>query len=471
MSDFEDIDDELLELAGATEKKRKKRQASSSKPSSAKRRKADVSSESEDEPESEEEESSTPYPVEGKYKDEADRQRLTQLSEIEREAILGERLEEMQRIIDKREVDKMFKEQKGGDDNVAKAAKRQHTVRGATKEKSKKLDELKARRRAKDDKKRSNGSPRRERSSSAMEMETDSEDEEDGQITKHDEEEEKDRKRFGKVEPSDDEPVTMEDIMKCRLTRTMLAKYCMSPWFEDYIKGAWVRYLIGQENGVGIYRVCEITNLGPDLVKPYKIDDKTVNHAFELKHGKSVRLFNMDKVSNSEFLPKEFDRVQKVWQAESVKLPTKRALERKSKELVRLSTQTMTESDITTMLARKNDMQAGSHSQQYYTMQRSRLTQARTLALRRQDYVELATIDAQLAELPAAPVAREEDSSDVLTKVNERNRKANMDAIRKAEIQEAERKRRERKLQAASRASSTPVPKLSNSLSRFALAL
>lgn len=41
MSDFGDIDDELLELAGATEKKRKKRQASSSKPSSAKRRKAE----------------------------------------------------------------------------------------------------------------------------------------------------------------------------------------------------------------------------------------------------------------------------------------------------------------------------------------------------------------------------------------------------------------------------------------------
>lgn len=44
-------------------------------------------------------------------------------------------------------------------------------------------------------------------------------------------------------------------------------------------------------------------DLGADLVKPYKIDDKTVNHSFELKHGKSVRLFNMDKVSNSDFLP------------------------------------------------------------------------------------------------------------------------------------------------------------------------
>jgi RNA polymerase-associated protein RTF1 len=36
-----DIDDELLELAGATEKKRKKRQAPSSKSSVSKRRKAE----------------------------------------------------------------------------------------------------------------------------------------------------------------------------------------------------------------------------------------------------------------------------------------------------------------------------------------------------------------------------------------------------------------------------------------------
>ena len=137
------------------------------------------------------------------------------------------------------------------------------------------------------------------------------------------------------------------------------------------------------------------------------------------------------------------------------------------------------QSDITAMLAKKNDIQAGTHTPQYYTMQRSRLTQARTLALRRQDFTELATIDAQLAELPVAAVAvREEDSSDMLAKVNERNRKANLDAVRKAEIQEAERKRRERKLQAASRGSSTPtpqdpsarlktVPKLFNSVSRY----
>lgn len=43
----------------------------------------------------------------------------------------------------------------------------------------------------------------------------------------------------------------------------------------------------------------------PDLVeehvKPYKVNDKTVNQAVLLKHGKSVRQFNMDRISNSEF--------------------------------------------------------------------------------------------------------------------------------------------------------------------------
>lgn len=99
------------------------------------------------------------------------------MSEIEREAILAERLEQMQKIQDRRKLQEMIRQQKGASndaDSVAKAAKRiqcflhvcmpssytrtslvgQHAVRGATKEKSRKLDELKAKRRAKDEKKR-----------------------------------------------------------------------------------------------------------------------------------------------------------------------------------------------------------------------------------------------------------------------------------------------------------------------------
>lgn len=70
-----------------------------------------------------------------------------------------------------------------------------------------------------------------------MEMETSSGEEEDGQITKHEEEEERERRLYSKQPEPDDEPMTLESLMKCRLTRDMLAKYCMAPWFEDYVKG------------------------------------------------------------------------------------------------------------------------------------------------------------------------------------------------------------------------------------------
>lgn len=76
MSD-DDIDVELLALAGdGHEKPRKKRQNSSSgKPPPAKRRKPDMSSEYASDMEPESEDDANPYPLEGKYESEADRAR------------------------------------------------------------------------------------------------------------------------------------------------------------------------------------------------------------------------------------------------------------------------------------------------------------------------------------------------------------------------------------------------------------
>ena len=36
-------------------------------------------------------------------------------------------------------------------------------------------------------------------------------------------------------------------------------------------------------------------------VKPYKVNDQTVNQEVELKHGDSTRRFAMDKISNGPF--------------------------------------------------------------------------------------------------------------------------------------------------------------------------
>ncbi|KAJ3564397.1 hypothetical protein NP233_g8321 [Leucocoprinus birnbaumii] len=442
-----DLDDELLALAGAGDKKRKKSHSSKSN----KRRKEDEDEQESVESEMEDED---PYPLEGKYKDEEDRQQLLQMSEIEREDILAQRLEEKQQLLDKRLLSQMVQQQRGGggEESVAKAAKRQHTARGATKEKTSKLAELKAKRKAKDERKR-NSSPKRDRSSSPMDMEISDGESEDGQITKFEQEEEKVGRIFNKPPSVESEPITMEDLEKCRITRDYLVKHSLAPWFEDYVKGAWVRYLIGndQENRP------ELTGSkdpAADFVKPYKIDDKVMNQALELKLSKSVRVYPMDKVSNGKFTLQEFNFWKATLATDDMKLPTKRDIEHKVAQMNKLSTQPVTESDINAMLARKSQLQSGKPSGMV-TVERSRLNAARTLALRRNDIDEVAQIDAQLAALgvPAKP-RHSEEAADLLAKVNERNRKANMEAVRKAEIAEAERKRRERKLAAAG----TPVP-------------
>ncbi|ETW77432.1 hypothetical protein HETIRDRAFT_37203 [Heterobasidion irregulare TC 32-1] len=456
-----DFSDELLELAGASEKKRKRRQTKSSR---SKRRKPDVALDtSEDEPESEEEiEDLNPYPFDGKYIDEADRQNLLSMPEIEREEVLAQRLEEMQRIQDKRNLIQMLKAQKSGDgDTVSKAAKRHHAVRGATKEKSSKLDELKAKRKAKDEKKRFHMSPKREHSASSMEMETDSAEEEDGQISKLEEEEEKERKLLNRAHPDEDR-VTLQDLEKVRLSRDMLAKHYLSPWFEEYVKGAWVRYLIGVDDGQPVYRICEIQSLSIDSIKPYKINEQIANQTVDLKHGQSLRAFPMDKVSNAMFTQREFDRLMMVYEHDRLKMPGKRQIEKKNAQLIKLVSQPLTESDITAMLARKSQIQNHKQSGVSFTMEKSRLIQARTLALRRNDRAEVGNIDVQLRELADRAAVHngqtgpEDEPDDILAKVNERNRKANMEAVRKAELLEAERKRKERKL--ARSGAGTPVP-------------
>lgn len=42
-------------------------------------------------------------------------------------------------------------------------------------------------------------------------------------------------------------------------------------------------------------------DLGATLTRPYKVNDEIVNQALELRHGKSVKTFHMDKVSNAAF--------------------------------------------------------------------------------------------------------------------------------------------------------------------------
>jgi RNA polymerase-associated protein RTF1 len=104
---------------------------------------------------------------------------------------------------------------------------------------------------------------------------------------------------------------------------------------------------------------------------------------------------------------------------------------------------TWAQSDLSAMLARKSHL-SQSRSAAMMTMERSRLVQERTLAERRMDFDEAKEIDQKLKELNASTdgsaaqvtISEEEDK---LAKVNERNQKANLEAVHQAELAEAER--------------------------------
>lgn len=71
-----------------------------------------------------------------------------------------------------------------------------------------------------------------------MEMETSDEDDEDGQITREEQEEERERRLLGNEKANfQEERITVLDLERVRLTRDALAKHCLAPWFEDYVKG------------------------------------------------------------------------------------------------------------------------------------------------------------------------------------------------------------------------------------------
>ena len=70
-----------------------------------------------------------------------------------------------------------------------------------------------------------------------MDMEMSSEDEEDGQISKLEEEEEREARLLNLTKPHiEDESSNLQDFKNVQLLRDELVKAVSLPWFEDYVK-------------------------------------------------------------------------------------------------------------------------------------------------------------------------------------------------------------------------------------------
>ncbi|KAA8903049.1 hypothetical protein FN846DRAFT_71467 [Sphaerosporella brunnea] len=386
------------------------------------------------------------YPLEGKYKDHEDKQRLLAMTEIDREAVLADRAAQIERDKLDRQLRNWLKSKKedraGAAASSTRKSLRTKSAPKKTQEASKRgaLDQLartRAERKATGGRRSSFG----EEDASKKLLSEGEEDENDEHIPKR----------------QDDRPITLDDVNRCRIGRTALAKYFDYPGFEDAIPDVFVRVTLwDKDSGKSVYRMAQIKGLQQG--KMYNMLDgvrKTDMH-LRVVHGKSERDFPMDMMSDSKFTEAEFNRYKSQLDIEKVPLTTRKQLLAKEAALRELTTRSLSESELNAIITRRN---ANKNNLLNHAQQRHKLRTARDAAFAADDLEEVARLDAELQELEdqASGPARAETQMQRMARLNAENRKRNLAEIRKAEIAE-KRAAREALLKAESQGGSFANP-------------
>jgi RNA polymerase-associated protein RTF1 len=186
------------------------------------------------------------YPLEGKYKDHEDKARLLAMTEIDREAVLAERAAQIEREGQDRHLRNLLKARRAAV-GVDAAASTRKSLR--TKSAPKKSEE--ATKRGKLDELRRN---REERKATGRRSSFGEEDASKKMLSEGEEDYDDSQHR-----PKDERPITLDDVNRCRIGRTALAKYFDYPGFEDVIPDVFVRLTIwDKETQKNVYRMAQI---------------------------------------------------------------------------------------------------------------------------------------------------------------------------------------------------------------------
>lgn len=214
------------------------------------------------------------YPLEGRFMNASDKATIMSMPEIEREQVLADRAQEIERDRQNRVLRQLLngrdaadkkaeKKRKAGtadlDDNQRKTS-RQRTKLGGGKvgEASTGIDSLKRaraekndrQRRREEDKERRGGDSRRDNRDDYSDDGSDEDSEVEWTASKS-------KKRSASPDYRDAEPAVLYDLERVRVGRSRFAMVCFYPGFDDAITGCFVRVNIGvdKETNQNLYRM------------------------------------------------------------------------------------------------------------------------------------------------------------------------------------------------------------------------
>ncbi|KAH7587912.1 Plus-3 domain [Nakaseomyces glabratus] len=476
-----DLDEDLLALAGADEEDEEEvltttnKRTKGSSNSQVKKRRIEVDSEDEEddynpddgyEPvdvsdKEEEEEEENPFPLEGKYKDTADRDHLESLPEMERETILFERSQVMRKYQERklfRERGRNLKQQKiqaGEDSQKTRSSNRSTRATGHSDIKASKLSQLKKQRERKSKGRRSSDYEESDEDNYGDEDEfKDDFIEEDSDYKENDDDEEgydpyarkskyaqdNDEEEDEEVEWAEqlDRDAEVQDFNKIRIGRSFVAKYCFYPGFNELIQGCYGRVNVGVDKRTGnaAYRMVKIEKVF--LQKPYNMGKFFTNQYFGVTQGKDRKVFQMNFFSDGPFVEQEFERYLKALDSSNIPKPSPYNIKTKFREISEFISQPLTEK-LTDEIVRNrmvlNKKLSGTNAVLEKTILKDKLRYAKENG----NEHDIAKYSKQLRNFEKRMAMyekhHENDQADIkkLEGLTSKNRKLNMNRIRNAE--------------------------------------
>jgi RNA polymerase-associated protein RTF1 len=297
-----------------------------------------------------------PYPLEGKYKNAADKEYVLGLTEVEREQVLAEREEEaaakrrelqLKSLLDSkdREAEKSRKRKAAVDLDDERRPSRAKTSR------DKILDAYKTQReQAKEGGRRRQvvrGSRRsRSRSRGSSRDASGEPDDEYPTSNSH--------------QRVSDLPIDLNDIERIRVGRSRLAKVCFFPGFDETMIGCFVRVCIGQDAQTrqNEYRMAVIKAIVTG--SPYLVDAAPVVQPFYtdqyvmLAHGQSQKQWSFMHCSDSKFTEREFNRWKNQVALDKVPVTAKTEAEKICSKIHALLDHHLTSEEINEKIAKRD---------------------------------------------------------------------------------------------------------------------
>jgi RNA polymerase-associated protein RTF1 len=214
------------------------------------------------------------------------------------------------------------------------------------------------------------------------------------------------------------------------------------PFFEKFVKGAFVRIGIGNHDGRPVYRVAEVIGVH-ETPKVYALGKGRTNKGLKLKHGRQERVFRMEYVSNSNFSDSEFRKWKSELEKYDMQLPTEDDMKQKIKDFQEAKNFEFTDEHVEHIISEKAKFRRNPVN---YAMSKNRLMMEKDHAEQTGDKEKVESLKKTLEELEERAEELDKQRSrglSAISFINERNRQRNVvlgEAALKEEVATREKK-------------------------------